>query len=104
MATDYKVCRSTRRIAMLDAFPYGADYPYHAEVFEVRFRDNGIEMTPEPKCIAKAYCGFPCEIESILKSFGLEWSDAASFIDALGVLVDDYEERAKCVRVRGLGV
>lgn len=99
MATAYKVCLSTRRIAMVDTFPFGADYPYHAEVFQVVFHDNGLEMSPEPKVIAKAYSSSDDELATIIKSFGLEWFHVSSFIDALQALVNDYEERAKHVRV-----
>ena len=97
MATSYRVCKSTHRIAMVDTFPYGADYPFHAEIFEIRFHDNGVEMSPEPKCIGKLYSKHEGELKNTVRSFGLDWEEVPTFIEGLEVLVADYEERSKYV-------
>lgn len=93
MATEYMYSESTRRVAMVDFFPFGATYPIQAEIFQVYFHDDGNILNPQPQQIAKAYVTDLQELDSVLKSFALVWRECETFLDAMQCLVTDYEER-----------
>lgn len=94
MATRYRCCTSTRRIATIDAFPKGAEYPYHIDVHAVSFEDDGVKYSLVPRSIAKCYASDEDELARLLQCFGLLWEECEHFADGLEMLSEDYERRS----------
>lgn len=90
---NYKVCKSTRRIARVEVFPEGASKPLYVEVSEVKFYETGEYCETKSERVATFALSDYEQMYRILKCFGLEWRDTLGLSDALEILSCDYEER-----------
>lgn len=93
----YKVCKSTRRIAIIDLFPLGAVHPIDVSIIQIRYYDSDDECYARGDSLGHFYVESIDQMLSLLKCFGLDWCDSLGYDDALEVLNNDYEERKRAL-------
>lgn len=87
----YKYSTNPYRICIIELHPYGATYPYHIVIDDIKFHDN-LQYCDS---IFRRCCVFSSsdaeEIAKVLGCFSDEWLPATNFDDAMQHIQDDYE-------------
>lgn len=78
----------------MDLFPGGALHPFNVELHQVSFADNGVCYDIRQERFGQVYLSSLDELGSLLKCFGIVWTNSETFDDALQALADDYERRS----------